>query len=280
MFFAALTPLLPHYADELGLSKAGGAARRRVPGRDASSAAIPAGIVAARLGVKPRGADRARACSSRPRSLFGLAHSEWLLDTARFAQGVSSSFTWTAGSAWLDRRGACRAARGADRGGVRGGDRRRALRPGARRDRVASPGPAPAFGGVAVARRRDRRRRGADAAPPRTGRARSRSRRSGGRFRDRRVVTAMLVRRPARAAVRDARRARAAAALRARLRRASRIGATWLIAAAPRGDRGPVIGRISDRRGRVGAARARGCSPRWSPPRCSRGPTGSSCSRS
>ena len=34
-------------------------------------------------------------------ALFGFAHSEWLLDTARFLQGVASSCSWTAGLAWL-----------------------------------------------------------------------------------------------------------------------------------------------------------------------------------
>jgi predicted MFS family arabinose efflux permease len=100
MFYAALTPLLPHYADELGLSKAGAGVLAGSYAFGALVAGIPAGIVATRVGVKPTllvGLGGMTVTTA----LFGLADSEWLLVTARFLQGAASSFSWTAGLAWL-----------------------------------------------------------------------------------------------------------------------------------------------------------------------------------
>ena len=53
LFFAALTPLLPHYAHTLGLGKAGAGLLTACYPLGAFFGAIPSGIVAARLGVKP-----------------------------------------------------------------------------------------------------------------------------------------------------------------------------------------------------------------------------------
>jgi MFS family permease len=53
MFYAALTPLLPHYAQELGLSKTGAGVLAGSYALGALLAGIPAGILATRLGVKP-----------------------------------------------------------------------------------------------------------------------------------------------------------------------------------------------------------------------------------
>ena len=100
MFYAALTPLLPHYADELGLSKTGAGVLAGSYAFGALVAGIPAGMLATRLGVKPTiliGLGGMTVTTA----LFGFAHSEWLLDTARFLQGASSSCSWTAGLAWL-----------------------------------------------------------------------------------------------------------------------------------------------------------------------------------
>src|SRR5581483_7781065 len=62
--------------------------------------AVPSGIVAARLGVKPTvlGGLATLAATSLA---FGFAESAWQLDVARFVQGLSSSFSWTGGLAWL-----------------------------------------------------------------------------------------------------------------------------------------------------------------------------------
>jgi len=89
MFYAALTPLLPHYAQDLGLSKAGAGVLAGSYAFGALFAGIPAGIVATRVGVKPT-LLVGLAGMTVTTALFGLAESEWLLDTARFLQGAAS----------------------------------------------------------------------------------------------------------------------------------------------------------------------------------------------
>ena len=100
LFFAALTPLLPHYADSLGLGKTGAGLLSAAYPAGALLGAIPSGIVAARVGVKPTvlaGLSAVAVCTV----LFGFASSPWQLDVARFLQGVASSFSWTGALAWL-----------------------------------------------------------------------------------------------------------------------------------------------------------------------------------
>jgi len=100
LFFSALTPLLPHYAHELGLSKVGAGVLAGAYPAGALAGAIPSGIVAARVGVKPTvlvGLVVVAVCTV----IFGIATSEWALDTARFFQGVASAFSWTGALAWL-----------------------------------------------------------------------------------------------------------------------------------------------------------------------------------
>jgi MFS family permease len=100
MFYAALTPLLPHYADDLGLSKSSAGILAGSYAFGALVAGIPAGMLATRLGVKPTMLVGLGGMTVTT-ALFGFAHSEWLLDTARFLQGAASSCSWTAGLAWL-----------------------------------------------------------------------------------------------------------------------------------------------------------------------------------
>ena len=100
MFYAALTPLLPRYASDLGLSKTGAGVLAGSYAFGALLAGVPAGLLASRVGVKPTllvGLSGMVVTTA----LFGFAGSEWLLDTARLLQGASSSCSWTAGLAWL-----------------------------------------------------------------------------------------------------------------------------------------------------------------------------------
>jgi MFS family permease len=100
LFFAALTPLLPHYVHTLGLSKAGAGVLAAMYPAGALAAGIPSGIATARFGVKPSvliGLSLLIVTTIA----FGLAKGQWSLDIARFLQGVSSAFTWTGALAWL-----------------------------------------------------------------------------------------------------------------------------------------------------------------------------------
>jgi MFS family permease len=100
LFFVALTPLLPHYVDTLGLGKTGAGVLAAAYPIGAFVGAIPSGIVAARAGVKPTvlvGMTAVAACIV----LFGLCNEAWQLDTVRFVQGLASAFTWTGALAWL-----------------------------------------------------------------------------------------------------------------------------------------------------------------------------------
>ena len=100
MFFAALTPLLPEYADDLNLSKAGVGLLSAAYPIGALVGGIPGGFAAARFGVRPT-VLFGLAGMAATTVTFGFAESVWLLDTSRFLQGVASSFSWTAGLAWL-----------------------------------------------------------------------------------------------------------------------------------------------------------------------------------
>ena len=100
MFFAALTPLLPHYVDELELGKAGAGVLQAMFPAGALVAGIPSGIAAARLGVK-RTVLIGLSLLTLTTVAFGLADSVWLLNVARFLQGMSSAFSWTGALAWL-----------------------------------------------------------------------------------------------------------------------------------------------------------------------------------
>lgn len=100
LFFAALTPLLPHFARSLDLGKTGAGVLSAAYPAGAFLGAIPSGLVAGRLGVKTTtivGLTLVGACTI----LFGLAGEAWQLDLARFLQGVASAFSWTGAIAWL-----------------------------------------------------------------------------------------------------------------------------------------------------------------------------------
>jgi len=99
-FFAAVAPLLPHYVDEFGLSKSAAGILTGAYAAGNLVAAIPAGWLAGRWGVKPT--TLAGLVGLAVSSLvFGLAQEIWLLDAARFTQGLASALTWAAGFAWV-----------------------------------------------------------------------------------------------------------------------------------------------------------------------------------
>jgi MFS family permease len=111
VFFTALTPLLPHYVHNLGLSKAQAGILVASYPIGTLLGSVPSGVLASRLGVRPAVLIGLAAMSGAS-LVFGYAHSMALLDTARFVQGVGGACTWAGGLAWLaeaapaDKRGA------------------------------------------------------------------------------------------------------------------------------------------------------------------------------
>ena len=100
MFFAALTPLLPEYADALDLSKAEAGVLSSAYAAGALVGGLPAGLATARFGVKPT-VLLGLAGMAVTTLTFGLADVYWLLVGARFLQGLASALSWTAALAWL-----------------------------------------------------------------------------------------------------------------------------------------------------------------------------------
>jgi MFS family permease len=100
IFFAALTPLLPQYADDLDLSKTGVGILAASYPAGALLGGIPGGFAAARYGVKPVVVTGLLLMVATT-TAFAFAENIVLLDLARFAQGFASSLTWTASLAWL-----------------------------------------------------------------------------------------------------------------------------------------------------------------------------------
>ncbi len=100
MLFAALTPMLPRFASELGLSKTGAGSLVAAYAAGALLAGLPAGRAAVRFG--PRRAILVGLTMMGLASLgFALADSYGTLLAARIFQGAGSAFTWAGSFAWL-----------------------------------------------------------------------------------------------------------------------------------------------------------------------------------
>jgi MFS family permease len=90
ILYAALTPLLPGYADEFDLSKSGAGLLVGAYAAGALVGGLPGGLAAARLG--PRTAAVIGLVTVAAASVvFGLAGDPWTLGSARFAQGVGTA---------------------------------------------------------------------------------------------------------------------------------------------------------------------------------------------
>ncbi|MBA3262870.1 MAG: MFS transporter [Thermoleophilaceae bacterium] len=100
MFFAAVAPLLPHFSDELGLSKTAAGVLTAAYPAGTFVGSVPGGWLAARWGVKPTlllGLSLLGVTSL----VFAFANSIEVLDAARFVQGIGGACMWSAGMAWL-----------------------------------------------------------------------------------------------------------------------------------------------------------------------------------
>ena len=100
MLYTALTPLVPDYADEFGLSKTGAGLLVAAFGAGALFGGIPGGIAAARFG--PKHAVVAGLVLLGVASFaFALAGGAESLGIARFVQGFSSTVTWAGALSWI-----------------------------------------------------------------------------------------------------------------------------------------------------------------------------------
>lgn len=100
VFYSAITPLLPEYTEELGLSKSQAGMLAGAYAAGTLLASVPAGILASRFGVRPILLSTL-ALMSVSCAVFGFGDSFEVLLGARFAQGVAGAGSWAAGMAWL-----------------------------------------------------------------------------------------------------------------------------------------------------------------------------------
>jgi MFS family permease len=100
LLFTALTPLVPKYAEEFGLSKAGAGLLVGAFGAGAIFGGIPGGLAAARFGPK-QAVVGGLLLLSVASFAFAVADSALALGVARFVQGFSSTTTWAGALAWL-----------------------------------------------------------------------------------------------------------------------------------------------------------------------------------
>lgn len=99
-FFAALVPLLPHFVSSYGLSKGAAGVLSAAYAAGVLTASLPSGFVAARFGPRPAalvGVSVTAAASFG----FAFADDAWTLGAARLLQGVGSALSWAGALAWL-----------------------------------------------------------------------------------------------------------------------------------------------------------------------------------
>jgi MFS family permease len=100
MFFAALTPLLPHYADELDLTKSAAGILGGAYAAGALFGSLPGGWLTGRVGVR-RTVLFGLALMGGSSLAFAFGTNVAVLDVARFIQGVGGACMWSGGLAWL-----------------------------------------------------------------------------------------------------------------------------------------------------------------------------------
>ena len=100
LLFTALTPLVPTYADEFDLSKAGAGVLVGAYGAGAILGGIPGGLAAARFGPK-RAVVAGLLVLAVASFAFAAADTALALGLARFAQGIASTATWAGALSWI-----------------------------------------------------------------------------------------------------------------------------------------------------------------------------------
>ena len=100
MLFGAIIPLLPDFADTFDLTKLEAGALLAAYGAGALVGGIPGGLLVGRIGPK-RGLLVGLSVLAVSSLAFALAGGPVALGAARFAQGLSSAITWAAALAWV-----------------------------------------------------------------------------------------------------------------------------------------------------------------------------------
>lgn len=100
MLFGAIIPLLPHFADRYDLSKFGAGLLLGAYGAGALLGGIPGGLLVGRIGPR-RGVLAGLVVLSLASVGFALAGGPVALGLARFVQGISSATTWAGALAWV-----------------------------------------------------------------------------------------------------------------------------------------------------------------------------------
>jgi predicted MFS family arabinose efflux permease len=100
LFYSAITPLLPSYVAELGLSKTQAGLLAGAYAMGTLLASLPAGWLASRAGAR-RTLMGGLALLASSSVAFAFGTSFAALASARFVQGVSGAAAWAAGLTWL-----------------------------------------------------------------------------------------------------------------------------------------------------------------------------------
>ena len=100
IFYAALTPLVPLFEEEFGLSKSAVGILSGAYGAGVLVGSVPGGYLASRSGVRTT-ALVGLILMSVTSVMFALADTTWLLVAVRFAGGFGSALSWVAAFTWL-----------------------------------------------------------------------------------------------------------------------------------------------------------------------------------
>ena len=103
IFYGALTPLVPYFSEEFGLSKSEVGILSGAFGAGVLVGSAPGAYLATRAGVKAA-ALAGLALMSLTRLLFALADAAWVIVLARLGGDLGSSLSWVAAFTWLTER--------------------------------------------------------------------------------------------------------------------------------------------------------------------------------
>lgn len=99
-FFTVLAPLLPQFVEEGDLSKSEAGVLTAAYAAGAAVAAIPGGLLVSRVGAKSTVLAGLTVIALGTLG-FAFAESLWALNVSRMVQGIGSAFVWTGGLSWV-----------------------------------------------------------------------------------------------------------------------------------------------------------------------------------